>query len=105
VAVGKKIEGIDGDAMPAYAYAWCIRHVSEWLCRGSLADFIRIDAVWDTGVCHFVGVGDADHSLAVLVELHHLSYFWLRNGDDRVEDSGVHSVDGIEGAWGDVVQA
>jgi hypothetical protein len=61
--------------VPAHAETRCIRDIPEGLGRCCGADLVRGDVEGTTGVGHFVGVGDADHALAVFVELCHFCDF------------------------------
>jgi hypothetical protein len=89
----------------AYAEAGGIRDIAEGFCGGGLAHFVGVDVEGGAGVGHFVSVGDADHALAVLVELGHLGDFGGGDFDEMREDGGVEVEDGGEGTWGYIVEA
>ena len=90
--------------MPTDPQPWQITHVAKGLRRSRPADLVRVNVVRATGVCHLVGVGDAHHPLAVLVQLCHLGHLGRGDGDNGGEDGGVEAGDGVEGTRAEVLE-
>ena len=105
MVVRKEIVRVYGDAVPTDAPTWSIRGVAERFRGGGAGDLEGVDGVRDAGVGHFVGVGDADHALAVFVQFGHFGDLGFGDGDYGGEDFGVEGLDAEEGAGGYVVEA
>ena len=91
--------------MASHAPGGRVPHVSERFRGGGAGDFEGVDGVREAGVGHFVGVGDAEHALAVFVQFGHFGDFGPGDGDEVGEDFGVEGLDAGEGGGGDVVEA
>ena len=93
--------------MPAYASRGRVRHVAEWLGGCGAGDLEAVDGGGEGAACfeHFVGVGNADHALAIFVEFGHFCDLGGGDGDDVGENGGVELLDGVKRAGGDVVEA
>lgn len=58
----------------------------------------------DACVRHLICVSDANHSLAVLIELHHLRHLRFGYRNDVVKDGRVYATYSIEGTWNHIVE-
>ena len=81
-----------------------VGHVSEGLSSSGVGDLEGIDTETLACIGHLVGVGNAHHALAVLVELAHLGDFRLGDRDDAVEDAAVETDNGVERAGDDIIE-
>ena len=92
--------------MSAYAGRRRVRHVAEWLGRCGAGNFEAVDGGGEGAASfeHLVGIGYADHALAIFVEFGHFGDFGGGDGDEVGEHGGVKLVNGVKRAGGDVIK-
>jgi hypothetical protein len=105
LAVGEEVVGVDRDAVTTNTETGSVGHVTEGLSGSSTRHLEGVNAKTLASVGHLVGIGDAHHALAVLVELAHLSNLRLGDRDNAVEDAAIETDNSVERSRDDIIEA
>jgi hypothetical protein len=105
LTVGEEVVGVNRDTVTTNTETGSVGHVTEGLGGSSARHLEGINAKTLASVGHLVGIGNAHHTLAVLVELAHLSNFRLRDRDNTVKDTSIETDNSVEGSGNDIIKA
>jgi hypothetical protein len=105
LAVGEEVVGVNRDAVTTNTETGGVGHVTEGLSGSSARHLEGVNAKTLASVGHLVGVGNAHHALAVLVELAHLSNLRLGDRDNAVEDATIETDNSVERSRDDIIKA
>lgn len=97
-----EVEGVDGDAVPAEAWAWEEGVEAEGLGGGGADDAPDVDVHGGEEGLEFVDEGDVDGAVDVFEEFGGLGDLGGVDGDDVVDGGGV---EGVGGAGAGIVEA
>ena len=96
-----EVEGIDGDAVAAEAWAWVEGGEAEGFGFGGVDDFPDVDAHGVGDDFHFVDEADVDGADEVFEEFDHFCDAGGGNGDDLLVDGSVGGEALFETGWGE----